>query len=94
MGGGCMCCAWRPGGRWHASERQLAWSGHSTSSWLQRLVGTMLGACAEEIGQVGQPSLSRHGLGPVSKLNWTALSSGPGPVNIFHYSKYFPIAFN
>jgi hypothetical protein len=28
-GGGCMRCAWRPGGRWHTSERQLARSGHS-----------------------------------------------------------------
>jgi hypothetical protein len=47
-----------------------------------------------ETGQVGWPSLSRCGLGPVSKWNWTALSSAPGPVNLFQYSKYFPIAFN
>jgi hypothetical protein len=40
---------------------------------------------------VGQPYLSRCGLRPVSKWNWTALSSGPGR---FQYSKYFPIAFN
>jgi hypothetical protein len=51
-------------------------------------------ACAEEICRVGRPSLNRRGLRPVSKWNWTALSSGPGPVNLFQYSKYFPIAFN
>jgi hypothetical protein len=53
-----------------------------------------LGARAEEIGRVGRPSLSRRGLRPVSKWNWTTLSSGPGLVNLFQYSNYFPIAFN
>jgi hypothetical protein len=52
------------------------------------------GARVEEIGRVGQPSLSKRDLGPVPKWNWIALRSGSGPVNLFQYSKYFPIAFN
>jgi hypothetical protein len=50
--------------------------------------------CVEEIGRVGRPSLSRRGLGPISKWNWTALRIGSGLVNLFQYRKYFPIAIN
>jgi hypothetical protein len=35
-GGGCMCCAWRPGGRWRASEQQLAQSGCNIGGRHQR----------------------------------------------------------
>jgi hypothetical protein len=35
-----MCCAWRSGGRWHASERQLAWLGCSAGSQHQCMVRT------------------------------------------------------
>jgi hypothetical protein len=51
-------------------------------------------ARAMETGRVGRPNLSWCGLRPVSKWNWTALNSGPDPVNLFQYLKYFPIAFN
>jgi hypothetical protein len=59
------------------SERQLARSGRSAGSRRRRAV-EMMPARAVETGQVGRPSLSRCGLRPVSKWNWTALSSGPG----------------
>jgi hypothetical protein len=42
-----MRYAWRSGGRWRASERQLARSGHSASSRHWRTVRTCPGACAE-----------------------------------------------
>jgi hypothetical protein len=79
MGGGCMCYTGRPGGKWRASERQLARLGCSAGSRLRRAIRTMpKHVRAEEIGRVGWPSLSRCGLGPVSKWNWTALSSVRG----------------
>jgi hypothetical protein len=34
-----MCYAWSPGGRWRASERQLARSGRSAGGRLWRAVG-------------------------------------------------------
>jgi hypothetical protein len=81
-----MCCARRPGGSWHGLDATLAVGFNVRSKRRQ-------GARAEEIGRVGRPSLSRHGLRPLSKWNWTALSSVPGPVNLFQCSKYFPITF-
>jgi hypothetical protein len=79
--GGYMCYAGRLGGRWHASERQLARLGRSAGGRLQRAVEMMPRRVrAVERGRVGWASLSRHGLGPVSKWTWAALSSGPGSV--------------
>jgi hypothetical protein len=42
-----MHYAWRSGGRWRTSERQLARSGHNASSRHWRAVRTRPGACAE-----------------------------------------------
>jgi hypothetical protein len=73
----CAACGgWEVGGAcrsgsWHDRDAALAVGFDARSE-------RRLGARAEVIGRVGRPSLSRRGLGPVSKWNWTALSNGLG----------------
>jgi hypothetical protein len=90
----CMGYAWRPRG--HMVHVRVAVGAVGTQCCRSASTRDRNDAQAHtvEMSQVGWPILSQCGLELVSKWSWAALSSGPGPVNVLQYSKYFPIAFN
>jgi hypothetical protein len=69
--------------------RMQRWWSASERSWNDTQACTHRGNWPGGLAQ-SKPAWTQAGF----KMNWTALSSGSGLVNLFQYSKYFPIAFN
>jgi hypothetical protein len=91
-GGGCMRGAWRPGGRWRASERQLARSarcagGRRFSTLLRRRQAHAVGR-----GWVGWASPSRCGFGPVTKQRLGCIEQWAGSGSAQYFSNYLKTA--